>query len=296
MSRNESFPVMDKKTVRMHFDRAAASYDDAAILQQEVCTRMLERLEYMRIKPSIILDVGVGTGFSIPGLFALYPQAKLLALDLSQQMLQRTANRLKWYQRPFRRLYTICGDAEHLPLADQSVDMIFSSLTLQWCTDLENTFAEFRRVLRPGGMLLFSTFGPDTLRELRASWAHVDDHAHVSPFYDMHDLGDALVRARMAEPVMDVDRFTLTYPDVMALLGDLKKIGATNAMQTRYPGLTGKKRWQAFQDAYETYRNGDLLPATYEVVYGHAWQGQASRTAIPGQAEVSLATLEKPLR
>jgi malonyl-CoA O-methyltransferase len=296
MSRNESFPGMHKKTVRMHFDRAAASYDDAAVLQQEVCRRMLERLDYMRIQPSTILDVGVGTGFSIPGLFALYPKATLLALDLSTRMLQHTANRLKWYQRPFRRMHTICGDAEKLPLPDQSVDMIFSSLTLQWCTDPELTFAEFRRVLKPEGMLLFSTFGPDTLRELRASWAYVDDHAHVNPFYDMHDLGDALVRARMAEPVMDVDRFTLTYPDVKSLLGDLKKIGATNAMQTRFRGLTGKARWQAFQDAYETYRSQELLPATYEVVYGHAWAAQASRAGVLGQREVSLASLEKPGR
>ncbi len=152
--------------------------------------------------------------------------------------------------------------------------MLFSNLTVQWCSDLEQTFSEFHRVLKPGGVLFYTTLGPDTLRELRASWAEVDDRVHVNTFLDMHDVGDAMLRARLAEPVMDMEHITLTYRDSMSLMRDLKELGAHNVNPGRSGGLTGPRKLKAVMQAYERFRQTDgLLPATYEVVYGHAWRG-----------------------
>ena len=269
---------LDKQQVRRAFDRAASSYEQSAVLQREVVGRMLDRLEYIRIKPECIVDVGAGTGFVGAGLAKHYPKATVYELDMSIRMLQQIRQKQAWYKRWFGKQTLICADAEQLPLQDKSADIIFSSLVIQWCDNLEETFAEFFRVLKPGGLLMFTTFGPDTLIELRQSWAQVDDEGHVSQFMDMHDVGDALLRAGMAEPVMDVENFTLMYEKVADLLHDLKAIGATNALQKRNRGLTGKQAYQAMQTHYETLRQTDQgkLPATYEVVYGHAWKSPDS--------------------
>ena len=268
--------LLDKQQVRRSFDRAAGSYEQSAVLQREVVQRMLDRLDYIRIKPECILDVGAGTGFVGAGLTKHYSAATVYELDLSMRMLQQIRRKQVWYKRWFGKQTLICADAEHLPLQDQSVDIIFSSLMIQWCNDLDKTFAEFSRVLRPGGLLMFTTFGPDTLIELRQSWAQVDNEGHVSQFIDMHDIGDGLLRAGLAEPVMDVENFTLSYDQVPDLLRDLKSIGATNALQTRRRSMLGKQAYKTMQSHYETLRLGGKLPASYEVVYGHAWKAPAN--------------------
>ena len=150
-------------------------------------------------------------------------------------------------------------------------DSIFSNIMLQWCGDPEVVFRECARVLRPGGLLTFTSFGPDTLRELRKAWATADQYTHVNRFIDMHDLGDAMLRAGLAEPVMDVERYTLTYPDVRGLMRDLKAIGAHNVNAGRARGLTGRRALERMTAAYESERRDGRLPATYEVVYGQAW-------------------------
>ena len=142
---------------------------------------------------------------------------------------------------------------------------------LPWCEDLDAVFAEIARVLRPQGLFTFTTFGPDTLGELRAAWREADDATHVHPFTDMHDIGDGLIRAGLSEPVLDVSRFTLTYPDVHGLMRDLKAIGSQNATSDRPRGLTGRGRMRAVEEAYETFRSEGVLPATHEVVFGQAW-------------------------
>jgi malonyl-CoA O-methyltransferase len=162
--------------------------------------------------------------------------------------------------------------------------MVWSNLALQWVNDPPRTFAEMRRVLMPGGLLMFSTFGPDTLKELRQTFGTLDGHAHVNRFLDMHDIGDALMRAGFAAPVMDMEKVTLTYDDLAGLMRDLKALGAHNANQGRGRGLLGKSAWQRLQQQYEALRRDGKLPATYEVVYGHAWKGE--KKPAPGEAQV----------
>jgi malonyl-CoA O-methyltransferase len=277
---------IDKRQARIAFSRAASRYDEVAVLQREIASRMIERLSYIRHQPELIVDIGAGTGCATRTLASHYRKAKVIALDFALPMLQQARRRGRWFQRP----PCICGDAEQLPLADQSVDMIFSNAVLQWCNDLQGTLQEFRRVLRPKGMLLFSTFGPDTLKELRASWSAVDGDSHVSPFADLHVVGDAMVQAGLAEPVVDVDRISLSYDDVPSLMHDLKRLGAHNVTAHRPKGLTGKRRMLAMIKAYEKLRVEGKLPASYEVVYGHAWAPE--RTRVNGVAAIPLDQLQ----
>jgi malonyl-CoA O-methyltransferase len=258
---------IDKHRARRAFSRAADTYDEVAVLQREIGDRMLERLDYVRLEPRVVLDAGCGTGAAIDSLARRYRKARIIALDFALPMLAHARRRGSWLRRPG----CVCGDIEHLPLRDHSVDLLFSNVVLQWSTDLERVFAECCRVLRPGGLLMFTTFGPDTLKELRAAWAEVDGHSHVSPFSDMHDIGDLLVKASFADPVMDAEWLTVTYSGVDDLMRDLKVLGAGNATAERPRGMTGKERMAAMRSAYESFRSADRLPATYEVVYGHAW-------------------------
>ncbi|WJW75727.1 malonyl-ACP O-methyltransferase BioC [Thiohalobacter sp. IOR34] len=264
---------IDKRQMRRAFAAAAADYDAGAVLQREIGERLLERLALLRLRPATLLDLGSGTGQIAEGLLRRYRGARVVALDIAEPMLARARRRGGWRRRPL----PVCGDAECLPLADASIDMILSNLCLQWVDDLDAAFAEFRRVLRPGGALLFTSFGPDTLCELREAWAAVDAIPHVNRFPDMHEVGDALLRAGLAGPVMDRELLTLTYADLRSLLADIRDIGAHNVIQGRPRGLTGKARWQAFAANYEARRREGRLPASYEVVYGHAWAPEDSR-------------------
>lgn len=284
---------LDKRLVQRAFESAAREYDKNAVLQHEIGRRMLERLDLMRVRPSMILDVGAGTGACSKTLARRY-QCSVAALDIAHGMLLEARKRVSFSSKWFTHRQTfVCGDIESLPLATAGVDMIFSNLSLQWCNDLDRALSEFYRVLKPGGLLMFSTFGPDTLKELRASWSKVDQYSHVNAFMDMHDIGDALVRARFANPVMDVERHTLTYPDLNTLLRDLKSIGAHNVTAGRPHGLTGKGRLRQLTAAYEKYRKDGVLPASYEVVYGHAWAPETTvrQKTQDGVVKIPLASL-----
>ncbi len=285
---------LDKRLLQSAFNRAARGYDDAALLQREVGMRMLERLELMRLNPALIVDAGAGTGLHTRALTKRYKNSAVLALDIAPNMLHEARRYIPFWRLWFNKQQCfVCADIDALPLRDASVDMIFSNLTLQWCNDLDRTLGELRRALKPGGLLMFSTFGPDTLKELRASWAYVDEHNHVNAFLDMHDVGDALVRAHFVSPVMDVERYTLTYPDVYALMRDLKAIGAHNVTAGRAHGLTGKGRLRALSEAYEGWRQEGVLPASYEVVYGHAWVAEVdvAQKSRDGTIKIPLASL-----
>jgi len=313
-----------RKHIRSHFNHAAPSYDDAAILQKTVAERIDERLDLTTIEPQVILDLGAGTGLLTEKLIPRYPQALLFAVDLSANMLDIAQPRLQTTRWPklganFNQFLESCrltksiakrqaampinADVYQLPFADGSVDLIVSNLMLQWCDDLDSVFAEFRRVLRPEGLVMFTSFGPDTLKELKQAWQEVDtDYEHVNNFIDMHDIGDALIRAGFGQPVMDMELFTLTYDKPIGVLKDLKAIGATNANTQRNKGLMGKQRFAMMLNAYETLRSSTdhKIPATYEVVHGHAWAAQevikGPNRDKSGHIEISLDEFSKQLK
>jgi len=291
MSEEFAAYALERNRVRRSFDRAAASYDAAAVLHAEVRHSLLERLNLTALQPRAVLDAGAGTGHGSRALKRRYPRAAVIALDSSHGMLHAAARQQLWL-RPFAR---VCADAEHLPLKDGSIDLIVSNLMLQWC-DPDAVLAEFRRVLAPQGLLSFSAFGPDTLRELRAAWAQVDSRSHVHHFIDMHDLGDALVRSGFAAPVLDVERITLQYLTVRAVAADLKATGARNAARDRPRGLTTPRKFARLAAAYEKFRADGRLPATYEVVFAHAWVPAHGRRSGATQQSVPLEDIKRQLR
>ncbi len=272
---------IDKKQVRRAFSRAALDYDAAAVLQREVCVRMLEKLDVIKLQPARVLDVGSGTGWGTRQLAERYPKADVTALDIAIGMLQAARGTSSWWKKLFagRRENYLCADVEALPIASGSVDMVWSNLALQWCNDLPATFVELQRVLKVDGLLMFSSFGVDTLRELRTAFHGVDGYSHLSRFADMHDVGDMLVNAGFADPVMEMERITLTYDDVRAVMQDLKSIGAHNATTGRAPGMMGKAAWRRVTENYEKLRRDGKLPATFEIIYGHAWKAAPKATA-----------------
>lgn len=281
---------LDRTRVRRNFARAAASYEQHDALQREVQADLLGRLDFYLQAPERVLDVGAGTGRGTALLKKRYPKAQVIAVDLAQPMLH-AARRHQSLLRPFQR---VCAEATALPLPDRSVDVLHSNLCFQWVDDLPALFGECVRVLRPGGLLAFSSFGPDTLKELRAAWASVDEHSHVSRFLDMHDVGDAMINAGLRDPVLDVARYTLTYSEPRALLQELKGLGATHADRARERHLTGKRHYRAMLAAYEAMRVDGRIPATWEVVTAHAWgppPGQARRTPEGEIATFSLSSL-----
>jgi malonyl-CoA O-methyltransferase len=272
---------VDRRQVRRNFARAAASYDSAAVLQREVGSRMLERLDYMRVEPQRVLDLGCGTGASLTALHERYPKAQLIGADLSDAMLvagRGQRSRLRWLL-PFLRgnkTPLVAADAAALPFKSGSTSMLWSNLMLHWLDDPLPVFREMHRVLEVDGLLMFSTFGPDTLKELRNSFG--DGYVHTQRFGDMHDFGDMLIECGFADPVMDMEVLTMTYASLDDLFRDLRQSGAACAMQARRHGLMGRTAWQEMRLAYEQLVRDGRLPATLEVIYGHAWKTQPKKT------------------
>jgi malonyl-CoA O-methyltransferase len=280
---------IDTRDVRRSFNRAAAAYDGAAVLQATTRRELLARLEYVKLDPAVVVDLGAGTGHSTRALQDRYRRATVIALDLAEGMLREARRQQPW----LRRFARVCGDASRLPLRDASVDLVFSNMALHWCSNPDAAFAEVRRVLRPGGLVNFAVPGPDTLRELRTAWAAVDGAIHVNAFMDMHDLGEGLLRAGMAEPVLDVERITVTYPDLRALMRDLKSTGAHNVTAGRPRNLTGRARLERVAAAYEPFRRDGVLPATCEVVFAQAWgpDRKPVRSRRSGEFAVPVGTI-----
>ncbi len=318
----------DRARIQQRFGQAAGTYAEHARLQAEVADRLIERLDGLRFQPKTVLDLGAGPGRQARMLADRFGDADVVAMDLALPMLERARREAGWRGRRFAR---VAGDAHALPLADGSVDLLYSNLMLQWCDDLPAVLNGLRRVLRPGGLLLISTFGPDTLGELREAWAAVDDAEHVHRFTDVQTVGDALIRAGFMEPVLDTDWLTTTYASPRDLLDELRSIGA-NHVAHRVPdggpkdafpgnspdasparnalessgshaartGLTPPSRLKAMLAAYEDRRRDDgRYPATWEVVYASAWApepGTPIRSIHGEEASVPVASIGRRRR
>jgi len=275
-------PSIDARQVRRNFARAAASYDGVAVLQREVGSRMLERLDYVKIAPQRVLDLGCGTGASLGALSERYAKALVVGVDASAAMLavaRQERSRLR-YLLPFlrgKKSSLLAADALALPVKSGVFGMAWSNLMLHWIADPLPVFREIQRTLEVGGLFMFSTFGPDTLKELRASFS--DGYAHCQRFTDMHDYGDMLLECGFADPVMDAEVLTMTYPSVDGLLSDLRRSGSGCAMHDRRRALMGRSVWLAARAEYGKQMKDGRLPATFEVVYGHAWKVQPKKTA-----------------
>jgi len=283
---------LDRHAVARAFDRASGSYDAAAALQDRVRHELLERLGELEVAPRAVLDLGAGTGHGTRALKRRYPKAAVVAVDIAPGMLEKARAQSRW----LRRFERVRADAYALPFADAAFDLVFSNLMLQWCDDLDAVFAEIARVLRPGGLLLFSTFGPGTLTELREAWAASDATNHVNHFFDAHALGSALMHARLGEPVLDVDRIVAQYPDVMTLMRELKAIGAHNVTQGRARGLTGRHRLGAMTRAYEALRRDGKIPATWEIIHASAWGNERHTQeirAFPAETLISPGAIRR---
>ena len=274
--------LLDPLQIRRHFGQAAAGFDDAAVLAREAGKRLFESLDYLDDRqPEVILEVGCGTGHNAALLKKRWPRARVIALDSALPMLRQAKAQAGWW-KPFQR---VAGDAAQLPLADASVDLLVSNLCLPFVNDLADTLAGFRRVLKPDGLLLCSTYGSETLGELDHAFAQADTLPHVHPFAPIASFGDALMRAGFRDPVIDRDLFTLTYPDLPALMAELRALGYANARSDRRRTLTGRGRFAAATRAYEALRQADgRLPSTWEVLYAHAW-APAAGTPIRQQGQ-----------
>lgn len=273
---------VDPHQVGRRFSRVAPRYGEGDFFVREIDRRMQERLDYVTVQPKRILDLGCSRGASRQGLHARYPQAELIGLDLAPAMLTTESSARPGWQRwlglgraalPLQ----VAGDATRIPLAARSFGMVWSNLLLHWLDDPQPALAEAHRVLEVGGLLMFSTLGPDTLKELRGAFA--DGYAHTQRFVDMHDLGDMLVGCGFADPVMDMEVLTLTYDNLDAMFAELRAAGSMCAMKARRHGMTGRQTWAAGCAAYEALRRDGKLPATFEVVYGHAWKGEPKQAA-----------------
>ncbi|MEE8286506.1 MAG: methyltransferase domain-containing protein [Gammaproteobacteria bacterium] len=281
--------TLDKVRVRRLADRAARHYDNAAWLPLQVASVLMEHLQPVRIQPARILDVGAGTGICSRLLARHYRRARVISMDSSAAMLR--AGRVRGPRWLSRRAAAV-GDGASLPAAGNSIDLLVSSLMLPSCPTPDTVLREFHRVLKPGGLLMFSSLGPDTLRELRAAWSAVDARVHVHAFIDMHDLGDALLRAGFSDVVMDTERITGRYPQVAALMTELKRLGVSNAARGCHKSLTTPAQLAAMASEYERFRaHGDKgdLPASFEVVFGHAWRPQSRSVDVSPGAMVQAA-------
>lgn len=283
--------VFDPRAVRRAFGRAAATYTQAAALQREVESRLLEQLGYLDDRvPARVLDLGSGPGSAAAALKAKWGRkSDVVAMDLALPMLREARAKSRFW----RPIHAVQGDAQALPFADGAFDLVFSSLCLQWVADLPKALGELRRVMREGGLLVFSTFGPDTLVELREAYAQAGLEPPLSPFAAIQQVGDALVAQGFRNPVIERDTYTLTYPDTTALMRELKAIGATDARHDRPRGLSGRGRHRAVASSYEALRRDGVLPSTWEVVTAMAWAPPPGAARREGGADIATFPVEK---
>ena len=271
MSRDADNSPIRSRDVRRRFEQAVDSFGDGDFLHQRCFEGLLDRLEPMELEPRCIVDIGCATGTRTNAIAKLYRRARVVGIDLAMGMLRESRRN----RSLFSRVRQVQADARQLPLRTGSADMVIANLTPVWFTNPSACFAEAARVLRKEGLFTFASLGPDSLVELRAAWAAADDgaHPHVLPFADMHNTGDALVRAGLRDPVLDVERLTISYDDPANLYRDLTRTGSRNVVRQRQSTLTGKTRFRRFENAIADQLAGDKIELSIELVFGHAWGG-----------------------
>jgi malonyl-CoA O-methyltransferase len=294
-----SRPAYDSRRLRRIFDRRAATFDDVAFLPREIAQRMRERLDFIKVRPASVLDAGCGAGDDLPLLRERFPEAPVYGTDLSKAMLARAlrhdAGDTRWRRFLPASIGKALGargprfaqaDFSALPFAHGAFEFIWSNLALHWHSRPDLVFPEWQRVLKVNGLLMFSTLGPDTLKELRGAWAEVEaahganSRAHVIDFVDMHDLGDMLVESGFEIPVMDQETLTITYRSPESLLADVRRWGAYPFEREASSGASSRRLHKALLTSLEARRRADgTIPLTFEVIYGHAWKAVPRTTA-----------------
>ena len=269
------FLHIDKSIVRGRFNTAAERYESFDFLQREVSSRLFSRLEDIVVSPILVADLGSGSGRNGEVLEKAYRKARVINLDIAEGMLQ-VARKKKF--KIFQQQQFVCADLESIPFRPGKIDLAFSNLALQWCSNLPSTFAQIYETLKPGGLFIFSTLGPDTLKELKEVSSGLSDLPLVSTFLDMHIVGDNLTLAGFADPVIESEIITVNYSEPMGLFRDLKGLGASNADSGRRKSLTGTSRMRRILEEYGKFAENGKVPATYEVVLGHAWATKKNST------------------
>jgi malonyl-CoA O-methyltransferase len=266
-----------------------SSQADGQSWNHNIGEELLARLDYIKIAPQRILDLGAGSGQLTKALQKRYPKAEVIGCDLAECHMQKAQKQRGW----FSKTEYLTANFTALPFAKHSMDLVFSNLALYWAEDLKLVIAEIARVLKPGGVLLFSSLGPDSLLELRQSFAEVDSLPHVNIFLDMHDIGDSLLSAGLKDPVMDVERQKLSYPDVKTLCRTLKASGNRNYLKDRRKTLSGKRYWQTIEQHYPKAQQG--ITVSLEVVFGHAWGNELRQQTdtTTGEVRVNISALLK---
>ena len=267
MNSAAQFSALRSSDVRRRFDRAAAKFEEVAFVHTATRDGLLARLDPMVVEAKTVVDLGCATGSACKPLAKRFRHAQIIALDLSIRMLEQVRRKQSW----FARYSLLHANANAIPLADQSVDVVFANQLLPWIDNSEVVLGEIARVLRKNGLFLFSSLGPDSLSELRQAWQSADAGAHVNHFPDMHDLGDAAVRAGLSDPVLDVDRLSVTYQDAGALFRDLTGCGARNCLANRSSAPVGKARFDAMVTALERHSGENTIELDLELIYGHCW-------------------------
>lgn len=290
----------DAAASRRNFERAASTAGSVDALAREVERRMLERLQFVRLNPARVIDLGCGHGKGVGLLRERYAKAHVVGIDAAHSMLAMAQGRVAAPRRLLDRITGrasgwVCGDFEHIPFAAGSFGLAWSNLAFSWAEDPPALFQELHRVMRSGGLLMFSTYGPDTLRELRRAFAAADSHPHTHRFVDMHDLGDMLVASGFATPVMDMEELTLTFENFEALARDLRLSGQSNATRGRSRALLGRRAYTRMREAYESARHEGRLPSTVEIIYGHAWRGEP-RVTKDGRSVIQLEFADRGKR
>lgn len=270
------------------FNAHAAEYEQVAVAQKEIGERLFERLDYLKIQPRYILDLGCGTGFFSQQLKKRYPKAHIVGLDLAFMMLSHA----KKTQHLFKKWPLIQADMTSMPFPAGLFDLVFANQVIHWVHPMATVLREVSRVMNADGCFMFSTLGPDTFRELREAWAQVNHYAHTNQFVDMHEWGDALLAEHFIDPVVDMEMLAVHYATLPKLLQALKAQGVRNINSERNPGLTGRKSWRAFEEAMLQCRTEKgQVPLTYEVVYGHAWKGAMNRLGQGSEVFIPVSQL-----